>query len=72
MTAEQAHALASELLVWAVLLGGFGILLVFHLADGRRRRRRVTEICAAGEFGPRAEAVREIVARAGALDAAEA
>jgi hypothetical protein len=72
VTSDQAHALASELLVWAALLGGFGILLVFHLADGRRRRRRVVEICAAGEFGPRAEAVREIVARAGALDAAEA
>jgi len=72
VTSDQAHALASELLVWAALLGGFGILLVFHLADGRRRRRRVVEICATGEFGPRAEAVRAIVARAGALEAAEA
>ncbi len=72
MTADQARALVSELLVWAVLLGAFGILLAIHLVDGRRRRRRVVEICATGEFGPRAEAVREIVARAGTLDAGEA
>ena len=69
MTPDQARALASELLVWAVLLGAFGILAAFHLVDGRRRRRRVVEICSTGEYGPRAEVVRGIVARAGVAGA---
>ena len=67
MTPDQARDLASELLVWVALLGAFGILVAFHLLDGRRRRRRVVEICATGAYGPRAEIVRAIVARAGAL-----
>lgn len=72
MTAAQARDLASELIVWVALLGGFGILATIHLVDGRRRRRRVVEICASGAYGPRAEIVRAIVARAGSLDADEA
>ena len=67
MTPDQARDLASELLVWVALLGAFGILVAFHLLDGRRRRRRVVEICATGTYGPRAEVVRSIVARAGSL-----
>ncbi len=72
MTAAQVRDLASELLVWVALLGAFGVLAAFHFLDGRRRRRRVIEICATGEFGPRAEIVRGIVERAGTLDADEA
>jgi hypothetical protein len=72
VTADQARNLASDLLVWVVLLGAFGILAAIHLLDGRRRRRRVVEICATGAYGPRAEIVRAIVARAGLLDADEA
>jgi hypothetical protein len=72
VTADQARNLASELLVWVVLLGAFGILAAFHLLDGRRRRRRVAEICRIGDYGPRAEVVQAIVARALALDAGQA
>jgi len=72
MTAAQARDLASELIVWVALLGTFGILATAHVLDGRRRRRRVVEICATGAYGPRAEIVRAIVARAGSLDADEA
>lgn len=66
------RALASELIVWAILLGAFGILAAFHLLDGRRRRRLVVEICATGAYGWRAETVRAIVARAAALEPDEA
>jgi len=72
MTAAQARDLASELIVWVGLLGAFGILAAIHFLDGRRRRRRVVEICATGAYGPRAEIVRAIVARAGSLSADEA
>lgn len=72
MTAAQVRDLASELVVWVALLGGFGILLVIHLIDGRRRRRRVAEICATGAYGPRSEIVSAIVARAGTLAPDEA
>lgn len=72
MTAAQVRDLASELLVWVALLGGFGILAAIHLVDGRRRRRRVVEICATGAYGPRAEIVSAIVARAGSLAPDEA
>ena len=72
MTADQARNLASELIVWVALLGAFGILAAIHFLDGRRRRRRVVEICVAGAYGPRAEIVRAIVARAGLLEPDEA
>ena len=72
MTAAQARDLASELILWVALLGGFGILAAFHILDGRRRRRRVVEICATGAYGPRAEIVASIVARAGSLGPDEA
>lgn len=72
MTADQVRSLASELIVWVVLLGAFGILAAIHLIDGRRRRRRVVEICATGAYGPRAEVVRAIVVRAGSLGPDEA
>jgi hypothetical protein len=72
MTADQARNLASELIVWVVLLGAFGILVAIHLIDGQRRRRRVVEICATGAYGQRAEIVRAIVARAGSLEPDEA
>ena len=72
MSAADARNLVSELLVWVAMLGAFGILAAIHVVDGRRRRRRVVEICAAGDYGPRAEVVREIVARAGHLAADEA
>ena len=72
MTTDQARNLASELIVWVALLGAFGILAAIHFLDGRRRRRRVAEICATGAYGPRAEVVRGIVARAGLLEPDEA
>ena len=72
MTADQARSLASELIVWVALLGAFAILAVIHVVDGRRRRRRVAEICATGAYGPRAEVVAAIVARAGVLGPDEA
>jgi len=72
VTADQARNLASELIVWVALLGAFGILAAIHLIDGRRRRRHVVEICATGAYGPRAEAVAAIVARAGLLAPDEA
>jgi hypothetical protein len=72
VSAGDARNLASELLVWIALLGAFGILAAIHLVDGQRRRRRVVEIGAAGEYGPRAEVVREIIARAGRLDGEDA
>ena len=72
MTAAQARDLASELILWVALLGGFGILAAFHLIDGRRRRRRVVEICGTGAYGPRAGIVQAIVARAGSMSPDEA
>jgi hypothetical protein len=72
VTTDQARNLASELIVWVALLGAFGILAAIHFLDGRRRRRRVGEICATGAYGPRAEIVRAIVARAGLLEPDEA
>ena len=72
VTPEQARSLASELIVWVVLLGAFGILLAIHLVDGRRRGRRAAEIRASGAYGPRAEAVRAVVDRAAALEPDEA
>ena len=72
MTTDQARDLASELIVWVALLGAFGILAAIHFLDGRRRRRRVVEISAGSAYGPRAEIVRAIVARAGLLEPDEA
>jgi hypothetical protein len=72
VTTDQARNLASELIVWVALLGAFGVLAAIHILDGRRRRRRVVEICATGAYGPRAEVVRAIVARAGLLEPDEA
>jgi hypothetical protein len=72
VTADQARDFASELLVWVAMLGVFGILAGFHFLDGRRRRRRVVEICAAGAYGPHAEIVGAIVTRAASLTADEA
>jgi hypothetical protein len=72
MTAAQVRDLASELILWVALLGGFGILAAFHFVDGRRRRRRVIEICATGAYGQRAGIVAAIVARAGSLAPDEA
>jgi hypothetical protein len=72
MTSAQVRDLASELILWVALLGGFGILAAFHFVDGRRRRRRVIEICATGAYGPRAGIVAAIVSRAGSLAPDEA
>lgn len=72
MTTDQARNLASELIVWVALLGAFGILAAIHLVHGRRRRRRVIEICATSAYGPRAEIVSAIVTRAGSLGPDEA
>jgi hypothetical protein len=72
MTAAQVRDLASELILWVALLGGFGILAAFHFVDGRRRRRRVIEICATGAYGPRAGIVAAIMERAGSMTPDEA
>ncbi len=64
---DQVRALASELIVWVILLGAFGALASLHFVDQRRRRVRRGRIRDAGDWGPHADAVELVLAAASAL-----
>lgn len=72
MTDDGLRLLSADLLLTLLFGAVFVALFALHRWDLRRRRRRVAALRAAGDFGPNSSAVADVVAAAGALDAAAA
>lgn len=72
VTEDQLRTFVADLLLTGVFVAVFLALFALHRLDLRRRRRRVMDLRAAGQFGPRSGAVAEVVAAASRLDAAAA
>jgi hypothetical protein len=72
VTEDQLRTFVADLLLTGMFVVVFLVLLGLHRLDLRRRRRRVADLRAAGDFGPRSAAVAEVVAAAAGLDASAA
>jgi hypothetical protein len=72
MTEQALRALATDFLITFLIGSLFLLLFGAHQWDMRRRRRRVAAMREAGAFGPRSQAVKDVVASAGQVGAAAA
>lgn len=72
MTDEALRALAADLLITFAFGTLFLALFAAHRWDMRRRRRRVAVLRESGTFGPRSQAVKDVVVAAAELGAAAA
>lgn len=72
VTEDQLRTFVADLLLTGVFVAVFLALFSLHRLDLRRRRRRVADLRAAGNFGPRSRAVAEVATAATRLDAAAA
>jgi hypothetical protein len=70
-SADPVGALSAEAALWVGLIVAFALLLGYHLVDSRRRVRRLRAIRASGDYGPRSEAVRSLLAAIGRMSPAD-
>lgn len=72
MTEDALRTFSADILLTLAIGALFLVLFGLHRRDLRRRRRRVADLRAAGDFGERSAAVAAVVDAAGALEPAAA
>lgn len=69
--ADPLGALSAEAALWVGLIAAFLLLLGYHLLDTRRRARRLRQVRASGDYGPRSTAVAGLLVTIGRMSPAD-